>query len=102
MHPKLLPRYTGSPSNGATHVPVLHVLIRDGFHDAADSAAMLLRIRGYERAAAYSGQQALESERTFRPDAAVLAFDLKGGALEVLKSTAVRGAWDSANSPDRL
>jgi len=72
---------------------VLRVLICDGYRDAADSAAMLLRLRGYECVVAYSGKQALDSERTFRPDAAVLALDLEGGVsgAEVGRQFAERG-----------
>src|SRR5262249_3896755 len=54
------------------------ILIADSYRDAADSLGVLLMMSGYECAIAYSGPQALELERTFRPDVAFVELSLEG------------------------
>jgi CheY-like chemotaxis protein len=53
-----------------------HVLIADGFADAADSLAELLRLFGYDAAVARTGPEAVAAMRARRPDAAFVALAL--------------------------
>jgi PAS domain S-box-containing protein len=48
------------------------ILIVDDNQDSADSLAMLLKIKGYEVATAYDGEQAVEAAGTLRPDVVLL------------------------------
>lgn len=54
------------------------VLVIDDNQDAADSLALLLRLRGYESRAAYSGEAGLEEAAAFRPDCLVLDIGMPG------------------------
>jgi CheY-like chemotaxis protein len=56
----------------------VRVLIVDGYPDAADSMALLLRLWGYEVAAAYSGPTALDAAHAFRPDIVLTELRLPG------------------------
>lgn len=52
------------------------VLIVDDNQDAADSLAMLLKVKGHETHVVYSGKQALASIESFKPDVALLDIGL--------------------------
>jgi len=54
------------PSSG------LRVVVADDSHDAANSLAMLLRLKGHDVQVAHDGQAALEIARDFRPDVVFL------------------------------
>lgn len=55
-----------------------HVLIADGFADAADSLAELLRLFGHDAAIARTGPEAVAAMTARRPDAAFVALALHG------------------------
>lgn len=55
------------------------VLIVDGFADAADSLAELLRLYGHDAAVARTGPDAVARCAADRPDAAFVALSLPGG-----------------------
>jgi signal transduction histidine kinase/CheY-like chemotaxis protein len=48
------------------------VLVADDNHDAADSLALMLRLRGHDTRTAHDGQEAVEAAGQFRPDVALL------------------------------
>ena len=54
------------------------ILVADDLPDAADITVELLRLAGYDAAAAYDGLQAIEAARVFRPDLAILDIDMPG------------------------
>jgi PAS domain S-box-containing protein len=77
---------TGAPlaeafdAEGETECPVadagLKILVVDDNRDAADTCAMLLEASGHHVQTAYTGRQALELARTFRPHALLLDIGL--------------------------
>jgi CheY-like chemotaxis protein len=54
------------------------VLVVDDNRDAAESLALLLRLRGHEVREAYDGLDAVGAARAFRPDAVLLDIGLPG------------------------
>jgi CheY-like chemotaxis protein len=56
----------------------LRVLCVDDNHDVADSTVMLLTVLGHQAQACYSGQEALEVARTFRPDVVLTDIEMPG------------------------
>lgn len=56
----------------APHAGERRVLVVDDNEDAADSLAMVLELSGNQVTTAYGGRQALETSRTFRPEAVFL------------------------------
>jgi CheY-like chemotaxis protein len=48
------------------------VLVADDNHDAADSLAMMLAMRGHQTRTAYDGEAALAVAAEFRPDVAIV------------------------------
>lgn len=65
------------------------VLIADGFADAADSLAELLRLFGHVPHVARTGPEALELAAAHRPDAAFVSLTLAGlDGCEVARSLA--------------
>src|SRR6185437_11249693 len=52
------------------------VLIVDDNQDAADSLAMLLKVKGHETHVVYNGKQALAGIESFKPDVALLDIGL--------------------------
>jgi signal transduction histidine kinase len=67
--------------------PCRRVLVVDDNVDAADSAALLLRLWGHEVAVVYNGPAALETARHFRPEIALLDIGLPGiSGYEVARS----------------
>ena len=52
------------------------ILVVDDYPDAADMTAHLLRLEGYEVAAAYHGLQAVEVARDFNPDLVLLDINM--------------------------
>lgn len=52
------------------------ILIADDHPDAADSAAELLRLCGFEVEAVLDGRQAVEAAREFQPDLVILDIDM--------------------------
>ena len=64
--PRVIP--TKSPLRGKA----LRVLLVDDNETAADSMSELLALRGYDVEVAYSGAQAIEKARTFRPQVSIL------------------------------
>jgi PAS domain S-box-containing protein len=55
---------------------VLHVLVVDDNHDAADGLALLLERAGHRAATAHDGEAAVRAARQLRPDAVVLDIGL--------------------------
>jgi len=55
-----------------------HVLVVDDDRDVADSTAKLLSALGYEPAAAYDGETAIERAATFLPDMALIDLGMPG------------------------
>ncbi len=54
------------------------ILVVDDNEDAADTLAMLLRMWGHDVHTAYSGEDALESARDYRPDCMLLDIRMPG------------------------
>ena len=54
------------------------VLVVDDNEDAANTLAMILQLEGHEIRTAYSGDEALETLRDYRPDVALLDIGLPG------------------------
>jgi DNA-binding NtrC family response regulator len=50
---------------------IFRVLIADDEKIIADTLALILNLNGFEAAAVYSGEQAVETARTLRPDALI-------------------------------
>ena len=65
---------TKSPLRGKA----LRVLLVDDNETAADSMSELLALRGYDVEVAYSGAQAIEKARTFRPQVSILDIGMPG------------------------
>jgi CheY-like chemotaxis protein len=64
----------------------LRVLVVDDYPDSAESLALLLRLQGYEVAAAQSGVGALQLAQAQRPDAVLLDVSMPGmDGLEVVR-----------------
>ena len=64
----------------------MRVLVVDDYPDSAESMALLLRLRGYEVAAAQSGVGALQLAQAQRPDAVLLDVSMPGmDGLEVVR-----------------
>jgi signal transduction histidine kinase len=55
------------------------VLVIEDNRDAAESARMLLTLAGHEVATAYTGQEGMETARTFRPHVVICDIGLPGG-----------------------
>ena len=55
---------------------VRRILIADDNRDAADSAAILLRLAGYDARAVYGGAEAVLLARAFSPDVAILDINM--------------------------
>ena len=74
----------------------LRILVTDDNADAADSLAMLLRLRGHDVQTAYDGRQTLETVRTFRPHVVLLDIALPHGmdGYEVARRIRQQGARD--------
>ena len=56
----------------------LRVLVADGYADAADSLALLLRLWGHEVYVCRTGPEALEAALAYRPEVALLELVLGG------------------------
>jgi len=54
------------------------VLVVDDNVDAAESVAAMLQLHGFQVAATYTGEQALESARSFRPQVAFIDLNMPG------------------------
>ncbi len=54
----------------------MKILVVDDNHDSADSLCTLLQAHGHDTASAYDGRHALETMRTFEPNAVVLDIDM--------------------------
>jgi CheY-like chemotaxis protein len=54
------------------------VLVVDDNRDAADAAAMLLKIWGHDAVAAYSGRECIALAKTFDPDVVLMDIGLPG------------------------
>jgi len=71
-----LPAVHGAPVVAYTPAVPLgaprRVLVADDNHDAADSLAMLLALRGHETRTAYDGEDALAVAAEFHPDVAIV------------------------------
>lgn len=52
------------------------ILIADDNEDAAETAADLLRLGGYDVLAVYGGRQAVDAARSFQPDVAILDINM--------------------------
>ncbi len=86
----------------------MRVLVADDNRDAADTLALLLRVRGHEVRVAYDGQSALALARRFGPDAALLDIQMPkmhGGdvALHLRRQPGSEGMLivaTSASDPD--
>jgi DNA-binding response OmpR family regulator len=68
----------------------LKVLVADDERVIADTLALILKQNGFEATAVYSGQEAIETTKTFRPDVLisdVVMFGLSGidAAIEIRK-----------------
>ncbi len=61
-----------------TSVPT-RVLVVDDQHNIADSLATILRYAGFDVAAAYSGEEAVTTARTFRPDIVIADYSMPPG-----------------------
>src|SRR6185369_5311970 len=55
-----------------------HVLVVDDNHDAADSLALLMKLRGYDTTVAYDGSTALELVAHNKPAVVLLDIGLPG------------------------
>jgi CheY-like chemotaxis protein len=67
------------PAESADRPPQIRkVMIVDDHRDAADALAALLESFGYEVATCYDGLAALETARTYRPQAVILDIGLPG------------------------
>jgi PAS domain S-box-containing protein len=86
--PLAMPAEITRPSS-EEHLPALRgvgrrVLIADDNRDAADSLAMLLRLRGHEVHTVHDGHAALAAAAEFAPDAAVIDLGMPGlGGIDV-------------------
>jgi CheY-like chemotaxis protein len=54
----------------------LRILVADDNRDAADTAAILLRLSGYDVQTAYGGAEAIDLARAFDPDVAILDINM--------------------------
>ena len=54
----------------------LRILVADDNRDAADTAAILLRLSGYDVQTAYGGAEAIGLARAFDPDVAILDINM--------------------------
>jgi PAS domain S-box-containing protein len=59
-------------------VPAVRVLVVDDDTAVADSTALLLKLRGYRVRVAYSGENAIEQARDFRPRVVLLDIGMQG------------------------
>ncbi len=78
-HEQALPE----PAAGRTRANVTdalrkRVLVVDDNVDAAESVAMILRLRGYDVRCTYDGMSALDTAKTYHPDVVVLDIGLPG------------------------
>ncbi|VTT98138.1 histidine kinase : Chemotaxis protein methyltransferase CheR OS=Polaromonas naphthalenivorans (strain CJ2) PE=4 SV=1: PAS_9: PAS_4: PAS_9: PAS_4: PAS_9: PAS_8: PAS_4: PAS_8: PAS_3: PAS_3: HisKA: HATPase_c: Response_reg [Gemmataceae bacterium] len=71
-------REPGAGREPASAGPGRRVLVADDNRDAADSLAMMLRLRGHEVHTAYDGRAAVEAAARLRPDVAVLDIGMPG------------------------
>lgn len=69
--PESTPRTAAQPQAAAGAQP-LRVLLADDDRDGATTLSMLLELEGYVVLAVHSGQEALDSARTFKPDVILL------------------------------
>lgn len=67
-----------APAHGPTPGTGFRLLVVDDNHDAANSLAMLLTLKGHEVAAAYSGSAALELVKNYEPDLVFLDIGMPG------------------------
>ena len=85
-------RAAGRQSPPAPQGAARRVLIVDDNRDAADSLAMLLRLRGHEMREEYDGSQCLAVAAEFRPDVVLLDIGLPGmTGYEVVSSLRASG-----------
>jgi signal transduction histidine kinase/integral membrane sensor domain MASE1/CheY-like chemotaxis protein len=71
------PRAEPAPA-GAVRAPKRRVLVVDDNRDSADTMGAILAFAGHEVEVRYTGEQAIETARAFRPDVAVLDLGLPG------------------------
>ena len=68
-----------APARTASREPARHrVLVVDDNADAAESVAILLRLRGHQVRTAFDGDRAIRLAARFRPDIALLDIGLPG------------------------
>ena len=82
--------------------PPLRVLCVDDRRDCADSAAMLLRVMGFEARACYDGETALSLNESFRPGICFLDLNMPGmDGDEVASRLRASPAWHPPPSDGR-
>ncbi|MFN2426794.1 MAG: response regulator [Candidatus Binatia bacterium] len=80
------------PANGR---PPRRILVVDDNQDAADSLAMLMKLRGFEALVAYDGQTALRIAESDKPSIVLLDIGLPGmDGCEVCRKMRERGLTD--------
>jgi CheY-like chemotaxis protein len=83
-------------AEGRRTIAAHRLMVVDDNRDAADSLALLLRLQGHEVAVAHSGESALETAESFRPEMIFLDIGMPGMdgyevALEMRKRPELRG-----------
>jgi PAS domain S-box-containing protein len=68
----------GAPAGDPGPVTPLRILVVDDNRDSADSLARVLRVRGHESVACFSGEAALDELARVRPDAVLLDLSMPG------------------------
>jgi CheY-like chemotaxis protein len=68
----------GEPAEEGGAGKPLRVLVVDDNRDSADSLRLLLELRGFQAAAAYTGPDGLDAARQFRPDVVLCDLQLPG------------------------
>jgi CheY-like chemotaxis protein len=100
----------GAAQSAPQKAPARRILIVDDNEDAAESLGMVLGLDGHEVVCAYTGEQALEQARSFKPEVVLLDIGLPGvdgyevarriralGDLQTVRLVAITGYGQEAD-----